>query len=320
MTVLFWGECDLPNGPGNVNRGFQTHLSRNFLRPGHRNRYLRLLQGMGMLCASRVLVVSGVSRQGCILAGLAAILRKKTLFLLHGSALRESRWHPNEKLRRQEAFLMERADLLLTVSRTFRDWIVQIYPQYREKVDFLYPGVDFPPERERTPIAGTVAAAGGDGGIKGNDILARAVRHLPGTRLTVFGPATPGTEQDGLCYTGRLPRERFWQALSRTELFVVNSHFESFSLSALEALHLGCSLLISEHAGAAELLPLWESDVIHDPKDEQELARKIGHLLRHPNNRRLREGLNWEALSWETACKTLEQFCAQLGKGGIAGG
>lgn len=312
MKYLFWGETERPNGPGNVNRGFHTHLSRNFLRPTLSNRYLRLLQGAGMLLRCRVLVVSGVSRQGCILTALAGILRKKTVYLLHGSACREALWHPDPLLQKQEAYLLERSALLLCVSRSFRDWMGNAYPQYAGKTRHLYPGVTVPAGLPYSPVPRTVAAAGGDGEIKGNSVLIRAVEMLPDVRLTVYGPARKTGDFGSVRYTGRLPREEFWQGLSETALFVLNSRFESFSLSALEALCLGCSLLITEKAGAAELLRLEESDVIHDPEDPRELAEKIACLLEHPNNRRLLASLNRKELEWDAVCDRLEGFCQEL--------
>lgn len=316
MNILFWGETASPNGPGNVNRGFHAHLPETFLRPKSANRYLCLAEGTALLLGCKVLVVSGISRQGCLLTALAKLLGKKTVYIMHGSAFRESRWYSNAPLCKQERFLLRRADLLLAVSRMFRDWVREIEPQYAGKTEHLYPGIELPPDMAGNPVPFTVAAAGGDGGIKANGELARAVSQIPGARLTVYGPVKQTCSQGPVRYAGRLSREEFWQELSDTALFVLNSRFESFSLSALEALGLGCSLLISEKAGAAELLDLTEADIIHDPSDIRELERKITYLLQNPNNRRLASSVNWQELTWKAACTRLEAYCAQLTKGG----
>lgn len=316
MTILFWGEASRPNGPGNVNRGYRAHLPKSFLRIQSKGKYPALAEGIGKLMVSRCLVVSGVSRQGCILAGMAKLLSKKTVYLMHGSAAREAEWYSCEGLKQQEDFLMKKASLILCVSRTFRDWVREAYPRYGDKTQYLYPGVDIPAVAPRPKVPGTVAAAGGDGGIKGNAVLARAVEAMDGAaKLTVFGGAEISHPGRHTTYAGRLPREVFWKELAQTQLFVLNSRFESFSLSTIEALLCGCSILVSEKAGVAELLALEEGDVIHDPMDEAELRRKIANLLENPNHDRLLASLDLERVSWQRAAENLEAFCADLIRG-----
>lgn len=310
MKILFWGETSRCNGPGLVNRGFQTHLPENFLRIQTGGKRLPFLEGLVKLLLSQCLVVSGVSRQGCILMAVAGLLGKRTLYLMHGSAAREQTWYPDEDLVRQEAYLMAKAGRILCVSRMFRDWVRCTYPHYAHKTEFLYPGIAVSAVTNGKKIPGTLAAAGGDGGIKGNDILSRVVESMEGTAvLTVFGPVHKHHRESFTTYTGVLPREEFYGQLQSKALFVLNSRFESFSLSAVEALLLGCSVLVSEKAGVAEVLALEETDVIHDPEDETELRRKIQHLLLHPNCERLLKNLPREQLSWKTAVAKLEAYC-----------
>lgn len=296
-----------------MNRGYRAHLSGSFRFAAGRNKYLRLVRAAGILASGDGLVVSGVSRQGCALAAMAALFGKPVIYIMHGSAKRESKWRRNGPLQRQEAFLLKQADLLLPVSKKFRDWVCGTYPRYAAKTGYLYPGMETMPAFSGEKIPGAIAAAGGDGGIKANDPVARAVEALGGgAKLTVFGPVSKDHSGSGVTYTGRLPRQEFLAALGEAELFVLNSRFESFSLANLEALGLGCSVLVSEEAGVSELLNLEEEDIIHDPLDVEELKRKISHLLAHPNHGRLAAALDREALSWEKAAARLEQLCLEM--------
>lgn len=296
-----------------MSRGYRQHLPESFRFAAGKHKYLRLLHAVAQLTVSDGLVVSGVSRQGCILTAVAAALGKPVVYIMHGSAKRESQWHPNAPLQRQEAFLLKRADLLLPVSKKFRDWVREAYPRYAGKTGYLYPGMEKINLSQERKIPGTIAAAGGDGGIKANDVVARAVEAMEGRgTLTVYGPVGKDHSGNGVTYAGRLPRREFLQELGKAALFVLNSRFESFSLATLEALQLGCSVLVSEEAGVAELLALEETDIIHDPLDVQELRQKISHLLAHPNHARLAASVNWDALSWEKTAARLEQLCREL--------
>lgn len=270
-----------------------------------------------MLVFSDGLVVSGVSRQGCLLAGFAGLLGKPVVYIMHGSAAREAAWYPAPAAVKQEAYLMEKASLLLPVSKKFRDWVRETYPRYAEKTQYLYSGIERLAVSPCEKLPGSIAAAGGDGGIKANAVVARAVEAMEGrASLTVFGPVHREHPGCHVRYAGRLPQQEFLRELTRTELFVLNSRFESFSLSTIEALLQGCSVLVSENAGVAEVLALREEDMIHDPLDAGEVEKKIAHLLAYPNHDRLLASLDLEELSWESSAEKLERLCRELTKEG----
>ena len=158
-------------------------------------------------------------------------------------------------------------------------------------------------------------ATGADRGVKNNIVLVQAIEALEGkAELSVCGAIYHGVPQ-GLRfskYTGVIPHGQFVEKLSCTELFVLNSIFESFSLSAIEALMCGCSVLISEVAGVTDLLALEETDIIHDPMDVEEIRSKIEYLLAHPNNERILSSLDIEEYSYPRQVQKLEAMCREL--------
>ena len=304
--ILFYGRTQGNSGPDNVNRAVYGHLGTKFLPAGKGGvlRDLKALRGCGTL------LVSGLSRRGCLLTWAAKILGKRTVYLLHGCAVWEGEVNglDNAGPARQERYLLSRCDRIVTVSRSYRDFLALRYPQYGEKLDFWYPGIPALSAgcgREKLP--GTIVAAGADRPLKNNRALARAVEELDGAfSLEICGAACHGGAFGELRhsrYLGLLPQPCYWEKLDRTEIFVVNSTRESFGISALEALARGCSLLVSREAGVRELLALEQTDIIEDPLDTEELKAKLLWIHAHPNHSRLSlPGRTWAEAVAELAC------------------
>ena len=111
--------------------------------------------------------------------------------------------------------------------------------------------------------------------------MLQAVTVLHGkASLTVYGveDGDISPEENGIRKAGTLPHDQFLQELAGTQLFVLNSVFETFSVAVVEALACGCSVLVSEVAGITDLLVLEETDIIHDPMDVEEIRGKMEYL------------------------------------------
>ena len=319
MKILFWGGIKENTGPENINKGIVHNLSDAFVYVTTEKTFGNILKLVKTLLMADAVVVSGVGRMNCVLVGVARMLGKPSVYLMHGCADFEYRINnrpPNPKGLKWEAYLLDRATLLLPVSRRFMLWVHQRYPQYQNKTAFLYNGVDKElfEQKPNEQKSRDIAVAGGLRPQKMNLAVAEAVEAMDERIiLDIYG----GTSED---YTdggkirmhGNLPHEQFLRNLSETQLFVLNSAFEPFSIAALEALACGCSLLVSEAAGVADLLALEEEDTTHDPADVEELRRKMEYLLEHPNHRRLREQFDADRWSFEKMVMGLENYCREL--------
>ena len=84
--ILFYGRTQGNSGPDNVNRQIYAHLSSGFL-PAGKGHFLR---DLAMLLRCDGLLVSGLSRRGCVLTWAAKRLGKTTVYLLHGCAAWEA--------------------------------------------------------------------------------------------------------------------------------------------------------------------------------------------------------------------------------------
>ena len=83
-------------------------------------------------------------------------------------------------------------------------------------------------------------------------------------------------------------------------------------MTIFDALNSGCSILISDKAGATDLLDLQEMDIIYNPLDKEEIKEKLLYLLDNPNNERILAGLDYEELSFSKSVKKIQEYCEML--------
>lgn len=321
MKILFWGGTQGNNGPANINKGIVENLTVSFHSVRVRNKYLEMVEALWKLLFSDAVVVSGVSRKGSILVRFARLLGKKSVYLMHGCAEYEMRLNGQKGMNKgleQERHLLENADLLLPVSEKFMHWFQERYPQFADKTEYLYNGMDADSLRALQPkekVPGSIVATGADRRVKNNAVVAQVIEHMGGkANLEVYGWIYHGAPE-GFRYTkymGAIPHKKYIEKLEETELFVLNSVFESFSISAIEALMCGCSVLLSEIAGVTGILELEETDIIHDPMDAEEIRSKIVYLLEHPNNERILSKLDQDEWTFAKMVERLEEKCRKL--------
>lgn len=322
MKILFWGGGKGNSGPENVSNSYRTALTDSFVLVNSTHKYGEFIEGVWKLLFCDCLVVSGVSRKGTLLVGFARVFGKKTAYIMHGCAEYEHEINQTKTTRQglaQEQYLLKHTTLLLPVSKKYMLWVQERYPEYAYKTKYLYNGIDrnsvpMNTGMEKTPRS--VIAAGGNKKQKNNNVLAEIVESMQGAaRLEIYDglhQPFPNKKYRYAKYMGGVPHDQYIQRLQQSQLFVVNSILESFSVSAIEALMCGCSVLISEAAGVTDLLALEETDIIHDPTDKDEIRGKIEYLLEYPNNERILSQLDVEEYSYPNQVKKLEKMCREL--------
>lgn len=318
---LFVGGTNGNNGPANVNKGIVANLSDAFCIADSVNRVKKYIDAFIGVVRCKVIVVSGLSKVGMYAIKLAKLLNKKTVYIMHGCyemecALNESAIDENSL--QMEQYILHSVDLLLPVSERYSQIIQEKYPFCKGKTAYLHNGVE-KIDLEQGKIQrekGRIIAVGGDRKLKNNITVAKAVGKLGVDRvLTVYGHLynPKNLPQDkNIEFKGLVPQTQLYEEMQKSELYILNSVYEPFALSVYDALLCGCSILITNVAGALELLNVTEHDVIYDPMDEKEIADKIDYLLTHPNNERLMRGLDFEKVSYKAEVEKLENYCNQL--------
>lgn len=318
---LFVGCTNGNTGPANVNKGIVANLSDAFCIADSENKVKKYTDAFLGVVRCKVVVVSGMSKVGVYAIKLAKLLNKKTVYIMHGcyeieTALNESAIDENSL--QMERYILHTVDLLLPVSKRYSQIIQEKYPFCKEKTAYLHNGVEKinlecgKVQREK----GRIIAVGGDRKLKNNVTIARAMSRVnDDSILSVYGHLYHPYDLpkgNNIEYVGLVPQEQLYKEMMRSELFVLNSTIESFGLTVFDALQCGCSVLVSNAAGALDLLDVKENDVIFDPMNENEIASKIDYLLTNPNNARLVSSLDFDRISYQAEVEKLENYCNRL--------
>lgn len=320
MRILFCGDRRGNAGPSNVNKGIVSNLTESFDYIKNQNKCLKLMELFFKGIWSSVIVVSGTSKLNCVAVAMGKLLRKKTVYIMHGYVAYEVVVNKQENVDAalaQERYILENADLLLPVSKKFMHWMHEKCPQYAHKTKYIYNGAVLPAKKKDNYVKekGKIIATGGDREIKNNRILSEIIEDLGGRlHLDVCGTIyhkKPECYQYS-CYLGIVSHSEFVERLKKAELFVLNSIMESFSLSTIEALFCGCSVLVSNLAGVTDLLDLEETDIIFNPVDKEEIRTKMLYLLEHPNNDRIMSKFIPEKWTYQKMVERLECLCREL--------
>ncbi len=131
--------------------------------------------------------------------------------------------------------------------------------------------------------------------------FAEVYSKIPESRLAIFGEGPEKTglqqqaEQLGLSsvvqFPGIISQESLKEFYKRAWLFIQPSiGYESFSISALEALASGLSVLVSDQVGIADWFQSSEGIEIYPSKNPYELTRRICTLLTQSWNANLERG------------------------------
>ncbi len=215
----------------------------------------------------------------------------------HSSGVRDLLADPQG--RDQYAEVLERVERLYCVTSLVRRQVLDVLPQYADRIEVLPNPVDFAgvPRRPNPPTAlsrwvfvGALAAA------KGVERLVQAfvvaARQDPAVELTMFGDgplkdrlleiARDGGVADRLHLAGRVPHDAVLAALPGHDLLLAPSEYETFHLAVLEAVAAGLPVVVTRSGGPQETLAGLEDrvgrfvDVEPGPEQLVEAWRELG--------------------------------------------
>jgi len=223
---------------------------------------------------------------------------------------------------------------LIACSRSMVREITGIFGISEEKLELIPNGVDLSRIRrnlqEAADLAGLPADAGGPilffiGRLvreKGVQVLLDAMpailREFPRTRLIVAGKG-PYMEElermarplgDRVVFTGFLNDAQKSRIYRAAAVSVFPSLYEPFGIVALEAMSLGCPVVVSDTGGLAEIIEHGVDGCKAVPGDPDDLARQIlrlleepelGHRLAEQALRKVEKQYNWEHIAQVTA-------------------
>jgi glycosyltransferase involved in cell wall biosynthesis len=238
---------------------------------------------------------------------------------------------------RMQAKVARKVGIVMTGSESSRDDILRDFKVPQENVTVIPLGVDtrlFRPRQIARVKGSIVAVASADSPVKGVPTLLRAFAKLATERdavLTIVGKPAPGgpTEKlagelslgDKVRFVTGISDQELAELVAGSEIAVVPSLYEGFSLPAVEHMASGTPLIASRTGALPEVTG--DAAVLVTPGDAEELAAAIARLQDSPRERaqlsdkalvRVQERFAWSAV----ARATVEQYriaIAQAAKG-----
>lgn len=330
MKLFLAGDFNTDTGPGISNKMLKAGLKNNnnvrFSR--RQSKAFRVLEMIMETAKSDCVCFCSPSKGNIIGIKVAKLLGKPSFYVMHGYLTYEKQKNdPNIseaklcKIQGFEKYIFDNVNKVFCVSETFMEYMKEAEPEYAQKFDYNYNGLDLPRlesvvlNKHINRTQNQIVSIGG--GMRQKNILTicRAIRKLNkeknmGLKLTVIGP--PHSDKAEICsydfvsYYEKLPREEVLEILSSSYLYIQNSSFETFGLSVIESLVLGCNLLISNKVGAVRLLEtVEESDLIYDVQSVEQVACKIEGILSNGNAIRLQQGLRRDQIDCTVAANLL---------------
>ncbi len=317
--LLLWGDHELNAGPSNVHRSLITHSQGELRYVRNHHKLARYIELIWKCIMADVVILPSFSTTRDV--KLIRALCRKVVCISHGCLKIEtvinSRADTKERVEKDERTAFAAAKVIVCVSEKHMLILSEQYPEFAKKMTFVNNGVDISPRRYVEKNMRTIAVSGGNRNIKNNVYVCKAVQLLNDAgyhcKVKIFGRNYPECEDLSKypCaeYMGQLNKEEYYERLDEIALFVVASELEPFGLVVADALNCHCSILMSHNIGAASIMQTREEDFVNNPRNINELADRIRHLLEYPNAERLLNSVNVQECSEEESWKKMKAIC-----------
>jgi glycosyltransferase involved in cell wall biosynthesis len=227
---------------------------------------------------------------------------------------------------RMQAKVARRVGIVMTGSQSSRDDILRDFKVPATSISVIPLGVDtrlFHPRPIPRVPGSLIAVASADSPVKGIPTLLRAFAKILTERnavLTVVGKPSPGgpTEKligelslgDKVRFVTGISDEELAELVASTEIAIVPSLYEGFSLPAVEHMASGTPLIASRTGALPEVVG--DAAILVTPGDPEELAAAIRRLQDSPSEReqlsvkalaRVQERFAWSAVARATVAE-----------------
>jgi UDP-glucose:(heptosyl)LPS alpha-1,3-glucosyltransferase len=218
-------------------------------------------------------------------------------------------WLANKLLVLIETYNLRKAKKIIAVSNSIKKELIKYYHVSPEKIHVAYDGVnlkEFSPKnkiyfrkklRKKYKVSSNeflLLFIGVPFKRKGLEYVIRSLPYIPQTKLFVIGKESPTFYKElafKLGVDNRITFLKFVEKISQyfaaADIFVLPTLYEPFGLVVLEAMASGLPVVVSETAGAAELIEDGKDGLlVENPKNPEEIAEKINYLLENDSLRK----------------------------------
>lgn len=201
-----------------------------------------------------------------------------------------------ELLRSIQKFVVGNADIVITPSKYFGN-LVSKWVKDPSKIHVIYNGIDLPKsyKLQATSCSKTIVSVGRLVPWKGFDFLIGLMKDLLDWKLKIIGsgPDREALElqvtsfklQDRVELTGAVSREKVLEYLSGSNIFILNTSFESFSFQVVEAMSLGLPVITTNIGNLAEIIENGVDGILVEPNNKEQFLNAIEKLNKDENFR-----------------------------------
>ena len=194
-----------------------------------------------------------------------------------------------ELLRWIQKIVVKKSDKVITPSFYFKN-IVSGWIGGGNKIEAIYKGIDLSSnqidgERQKNSGLKKIISAGRLVPWKGFATLIKIMKSLPDWQLTIAGDGPIRNELENLIISlglenrvkmaGSMSREVLLSELQMSDLFILNTSFESFSFQVVEAMHLGVPVITTNIGNLKEIVEDGKEGILIKPDNENEILSAI---------------------------------------------
>lgn len=178
-------------------------------------------------------------------------------------------------------------------SKYFRD-LVKGWVKDPEKVFCIYNGIDLStiPKNTGSYAPKTIITAGRLVAWKGFGPLISMMKSLPEWKLSVAGDGPLKkelkelTQKEGVAervhFLGQIPKKEMIEQVQKSEIFVLNTSFESFSFQVVEAMAAGTPVITTNIGNLAEIVDDEKNGILVAPDDTKKILDSISRISSDP--------------------------------------
>jgi len=330
MRVFFVGDFKKNTGPGIANQAIRKGLHNNdkMLYSDANNKVIRVFEMLRKTIVSDCVCFCSPSKANLIGLKIAKVFSKKAFYVMHGYLTLENKINNEsisqseiKKINSFEKSIFRNVDRVFCVSESFMNYMKSAEPEFKEKFDYNYNGLDLNKIKDRTKKycanknPRQIVSIGGGMKRKNNLAVCEAIDKLnkeKNMNLKYIVIGLPYTDKERICsfdfvtYYDELSHDKVLEILAESYLYVQNSTFETFGLALIEALVSKCNLLVSNRVGAIGVIKtISDEDLIFNQNNIEEIANKIENVMTCENADRLYSGISSEEIDFEKAAKSL---------------
>lgn len=334
--VYFVGDFKSHTGPAIANKILIRGLKHEqAIYSVYDNLFLRFIEYLFKMTISTSVCFCSYSRFNLIGIKIAKLMKKEIFYLMHGYKTYEYQINSKSvdiqeknKINEFEKYIFKNSKKVFCVSKRFMKYMKEAEPDYADKFDYNYNGIDFEKiERYKQEVTAdkkknNIISLGGGMPQKNNLEICKAIDIINKEKNFNLEYIIIGKEYFIKSELEKYKFVKFYESKSHNEviklmaesfLYIQNSSLETFGISIIEALYSNCNMLISNHIGVLDVLEaIREEDVIFDINNTNEIARKIENIYSEENADRLYQGLQKSKIYYKHTAESLyKKICME---------